>query len=69
MQKHHPSISGEEAKSNQSMPGEPDIVMVPLESLKVVQEQLDKLTSAMHHLSIRAVPLYKDFEDAEPWCD
>ena len=33
--------------------------MVPLAVLTNVQRQLDKLTVAMHQLTVRAVPVYK----------
>ena len=63
MQKKRARFPSEESKSDQGAAAEPEIVMVPLEALKMMQTQLDMLNAAMHALSVRAVPVYKDHED------
>ena len=63
MQSKQPPTQSEESKSSQGADAEPEIVMVPLTALKMVQAQLDVLNAAMHALSVRAVPVYKDHED------
>ena len=65
MEKRHNCAKQQYTSSNQASAHAPDIVMVPLASLALVQEQLDKLSQAMHHLSIRAVPvsMYPELEE------
>jgi hypothetical protein len=69
MEKHQPDQHPQEAKGAHGAAASPVIVMVPLAALTMVQEQLDRLTAAMHHLSIRAVPVYNEPEFGAPWED